>query len=327
MADLKPAYLICGDDEARMDAWRARLRARAEEEGPSATLELMRDERLSGETVADAITQLTLSMGPRYVLADRVEKWKERDAQAVAEALARLPAGTVVVFIAFGKAPKGLGKAVEACGGEVREYEAPKSRSYPNWTRQQAAELGIELDRDAAETLVARTPRDEKAKPPRLRQQTLMRELEKLALFAGEGASVDAATVELLTSSGDARMFELADAVIEGDRERALRLAEKLRTQGEDMMYILFALLRQIRTAHRAWALVNSGKSAGDVQSALRVPAFVARKVVSQVKNLDGERFERALDLLAELDWSVRGGTDRDPESALTLMLAGAGDI
>jgi DNA polymerase III delta subunit len=72
-----------------------------------------------------------------------------------------------------------------------------------------------------------------------------------------------------------------------------------------------------------AWALVTSGRS-GEVQSQLRLHPFVARKIVSQVKNLDGARFVRALDLLAELDWSVRGGTDRDAVSVLTLMLSGA---
>ena len=130
-------------------------------------------------------------------------------------------------------------------------------------------ELGFELEKDAAEALVARIPRDEKKKPVRLRQQTLMRELEKLALYAGEGTTVDADTVALLTRSGDARMYELADAVIDGDRERAVSLAEKLRDQDEDMMYILFALLRQIRTAHLAWAMLDSGKSPQEIQSAL----------------------------------------------------------
>jgi DNA polymerase III subunit delta len=325
MAELKPAYLIHGEDEAKMDAWRARLRARVRKEGDAATLEVLRDDRLTGEAVAEEITALTLSMGSRYVLADRVEKWKERDVKPVVVALARLPAQTVVVFTAFGKAPKGLDKAVEACGGEVREFKAPQTRSFPGWAREQAGELGFELDRDAAESLVARVPRDEKVRPPRLRQQTLMRELEKLAVYADEGATVDARTVALLCNSGEARMFELADAVIDGDSARALTLAEKLRSQGEDMMYILFALLRQIRNTHRAWAMVNAGQPVARVQSELRVPGFVAKKIVSQVKSLDGERFERALDLLAELDWSVRGGTDRDPESSLTLMLAGAG--
>ena len=35
MADLKPAYMIHGDDDAKIDAWRARVRKRAEQErGP-----------------------------------------------------------------------------------------------------------------------------------------------------------------------------------------------------------------------------------------------------------------------------------------------------
>jgi hypothetical protein len=71
--------------------------------------------------------------------------------------------------------------------------------------------------------------------------------------------------------------------------------------------------------------MVNEGRPMGEIQSKLGVPQFVARRIVSQVKDLDGERFERALDLLAELDWEIRGGGQRDQESALTLMLAGAG--
>jgi DNA polymerase-3 subunit delta len=321
MADLKPAYLIWGEDEGKIDAWRSRVRKRAAED-PEATLVVLRDERLKGEAAAEEIGALTLSRGRRYVLIDGpVQKWKAADVKEVAAALDSLPQQTVAVFVAVGEAPKTLGKAVKACGGEVHECKGPKPREYRDWTAQQAGKLGLELDRDAVDVLLGSALRDDKN---RIRQQSVLRELEKLVTYAGDGSAVDADTVKLLTSSGDARMFELADAVIEGDRERALRLAERLRTQGEDMMYILFALLRQIRNAHRAWAMVNAGKSVAEVRSKLGVPEFVARKIVSQVKNLDGERFERALDLLAELDWSVRGGTDRDAESVLTLMLAGA---
>jgi DNA polymerase-3 subunit delta len=323
MADIKPAYLISGEDESRIDAWRARLRTRAEED-PAATLEVLKEDRLTGEAAAEEITALTLSMGRRYVLADGVQRWKDRDVKEVVAALARLPAETVVVFIALGESPKGLEKAVKACGGDVHDYPAVAPRAYPAWARERAGELGFELEREAAEALVARVPRDEKKR--RLRQQSLLRELEKLAIFAGENATVDANDVELLTTSAvETQTYELADAVIEGNRERALSLAEKLLSQDEDMIVILYALRRKLRDSHRAWAMVNSGKSLGEVQSALGVPGFIAKRIVSQVKKLDGERFERALDLLAELDWSIRGGSSRNPESALTLMLAGAG--
>jgi DNA polymerase III delta subunit len=91
------------------------------------------------------------------------------------------------------------------------------------------------------------------------------------------------------------------------------------------MMYILFALVRQIRNSRRAWAMINAGKSLSEVQSELRpMREWQVKKLVSRVKSLDGEQFERAIDLLAELDWEIRGGGQRDQESALTLTLAGA---
>ena len=321
MAELKPAYLISGEDESKIDAWRNRVRKRVAEDGPEATLEILRDERLTGELVAQEMTALTLSMGRRYVLADGVQGLKAGDVKAIVAALTELPAATVVVLIASGPAPKALAKAVEACGGEVKEFKAP--RGDPAWAREHAKKLGIELDGEAADALVARVPRDDKKK--RVRQQTLMRELEKLALFAGEGATVDVRTVDLLTASAaETQAYELADAVLEGDRERSLELAENLVGHDVDMMVILFALRRKLRDAQRIWAMLSSGSSIAEVQKELGIHPYAVKLLASKVKNLDSRRFERAFDLLAELDWSVRGGTDRDPESSLTLMLAGA---
>ena len=39
MPDLKPVYLVCGDDDAKIDAWRLRLRRRAEDENGPGGLE------------------------------------------------------------------------------------------------------------------------------------------------------------------------------------------------------------------------------------------------------------------------------------------------
>jgi DNA polymerase-3 subunit delta len=324
MAELKPAYLIHGEDEGKIDAKRSGFRALANRE-PSATLDVFRDDRMTGEAAATEIGALTLSMGRRYVLIDGpVQKWKAADVKAVAAALAAIPAQTVVVFVVAGEPPKELDKAVMACGGEVRGYAGPTPKKYRDWTVDQAKHLGLELDSEAVDVLLSRAPRGDKN---RIRQHSVIRELEKLAIYAGDTGALDADTVmELTGSQAEAKMYELADAVLAGDRASALGIAEKLRGQGEDMMYILFALVRQIRNAYRAWAMSNAGTSSGEIEKALRpMRPWQVKNLISRVKNVDGERFERALDLLAELDWSVRGGTDRDPESALTLMLAGAG--
>jgi DNA polymerase-3 subunit delta len=157
-------------------------------------------------------------------------------------------------------------------------------------------------------------------------QQRLLRELEKLASYCN-GVAADAEAVETLTrSASEARGYELADAVIEGDKERALRIAEDLRARGEDIMHVLFALLRQLRNSHRAWAMAASGKSVKEVQSALRVPPFVAKRIVAQARRADGDRLERALDVVADLDYAVRGAGRLDADSALTLAVSRAAE-
>lgn len=330
MADLKPAYLVCGDDVVRHDQWRARVRDRMHSEGDSSAHEVLKGDQLSPDALVQAVSALTLALGRRWVMADGIERWSDRDASSVAEALRSLPPETVVVLITKPpppgkpptKPPAALVKAVEAIGGEVHICEAPKPGAYPRWIADRAGDLGLALTADAAELLLELIGTN---------QQRLLRELEKLALYCGaegedagggKGISVDADTVEALTTTAtEVRAWELADAVVEGDTARALSLTEDLRVNGEEMMPILFALLRKLRDSYRAWAMSASGKSTGEIQSALRVPPFVAKKIVAQARRADGERLERALTVLADLDYAVRGAGRLDNDSALTLAV------
>jgi DNA polymerase III subunit delta len=334
MADLKPAYLLHGDDDAKLDSWRERLRARARDEGPSTSLEILGGDALTIDAFVEATGALTLSVGRRYVLADGVDRWKEKEVKQAAGALKALPPDTVVLLIAPGKvvrrrgqptrgpAPEALLEAVTAIGGEAQLCEAPTPSKYPAWTVKQGAELGLVVSDDAAQALVERVGTDENRN---VRQRRLMRELEKLAVYAPEGGRVDRETVEAATMSDvEARAYELADAVIEGDRERALVLAEDLRDRGAEMMHIVFAMLRQLRQARRAAAMLDTGASKQEIASALRVPSFIANQIAARAGRADAANLERMLEQLAELDYAVRGGINVDSETALKLPLAGA---
>ena len=76
MADLKPVYLVCGDDDAKIDAWRGRVRRRAEDERGPGGLETF-DARASDPVeVAAALASLTFDPGIRYLLVDGAGAWK-----------------------------------------------------------------------------------------------------------------------------------------------------------------------------------------------------------------------------------------------------------
>jgi DNA polymerase-3 subunit delta len=324
MAELKPVYLLHGDDEVQLDAWRARIRTRATGEG--ASLELMDAARDPGEEVAIALSSMTLSMGTRYVLVDGIERWKDKDVVAVVQALVSPPPETVVVLIGTVRresqkkawsVPAKLVKAVEKAKGEVNELKSPKASGLPAWIVKQGKPMGLTVDPDAAQALVERIG---------TRQRRLMRTLEKIVRYQPEGGRVDVELVEELTVTDvESQGYELADAVIDGDRGAALRLAENLQDYDQDIMYILYAMLRRANEVRRAWAVIETGGTTDDVAAALGYrQAWMAKRVFAQARRADGERLERIAAGLADLDFAIRGGGKVDTNTALTLTLAAA---
>jgi DNA polymerase III subunit delta len=331
MADPKPAYLLQGDDEVKIDGWRNRVRQRALDD-PEATLEVFPDKTPVDE-IAAALSSMTLAMGRRWMLVEGVERWKDKEVQSVAEVLNGLPPDTIVVLIATGAikrdkgkekppAPAALVKAVQKCGGEVTTYKAPTASQYARWTVEQASKVGLSMSVEAGQALADRVGQDDKR---RLLERRLMRELEKIAIYAPEDARVDVETVEELTASdAEARTYELADALVDGNLPLAVSLAEDLRDRGADIMYVLFALLRKVGDTRTAWAVLERGGSRKDVAAALGMPEWRAKAIVAQAERADGARLERLAAALADLDYAVRGGTNVDAATELTLMVAGA---
>jgi DNA polymerase III subunit delta len=318
VADLKPAYLVCGDDDAKIDAWRARVRRRAEEERGPGGLELF-DARVSepGEVVA-ALAALSFEPGTRYLLVDDAGSWHAGDLAPLEAALAHLPPDTVLVLIVRGKARGDLAKAVEKAGGEVREYQAPKAWALPKWCTERARELGLELDKEAAKQLVARVG---------TRQQQLSRELEKLALALHPSTTATAEDVERLASADAApQAYDLADALVLGDLPTSVALTEELGLHGERPSRLLYTIVRRLREVHRAATLLESGMPEQKVAESLRAPPWLAKKTVARARDADLATLERALCVFADLEVDLRGGGDvqLDEDTAFSLALARA---
>src|SRR3954451_18966603 len=196
MADgLAALYLIAGTDQAKIDATRARLRSRAEGEGGAAALEVFEGSEGRGspdhEALLAAIPAMSLTESRRYLLADGVDRWRERQLTAVVDAIGALPPDLTVVLISRAKAPAKLAKAVKAAAGEIHEFEAPKPREMPRVLVGDAKRLGFSLNPAAASILVDRMG----GSPVRLGNG-----LEGLARWAGEGGSVSPADLEAMVS-------------------------------------------------------------------------------------------------------------------------------
>jgi DNA polymerase III subunit delta len=314
---MKPAYLIAGADEAKIARARGRLRERAERESGQGALEIFEagEGRRSPDVdaVLTSLAAISLIASRRYLLVDGVEAWGKGDAERALEALRLIPPDTTVALVAHGKPPAGLAKAVEKAGGEVLSFELPRERDLPKQLVADARELGFELEPSAARLLV------ERLGPRSMRLRT---ELERLALWAGEGGNVGIDDLEaMISDTSEEAIWTLADAVVAGDEPETMRVAERLVSQGEALPRIVYSLAPRLRQALKAATELEAGKPAGEVAKGLSMHPYAAKMLVAKVKGRSPEDLDASIRALADLELWSRGGSDYPERVAFTLTL------
>jgi DNA polymerase III subunit delta len=306
MADLKPAYLIHGDDHGAVAERRAGLRALAEREGRAEGVEALDGELATPAGVAGALSAMTLAIGRRVILVDGVERWKQAEVeQQLVPALAAMPPDTTVVLFAREegktKAPAAVHEAVKRAGGQVVAQATVKPWELPKWARAQAERMGVELDMAAASALVGQVGE---------RQQRLLRELEKLALELQVPRKVSVEEIESRAArSAQYRAFTLADSLVGSDSREATRSYVRLREQGERLSGLIYLMASRLREALAISLRLQAGESAGEVRRGLRMPPKAAERFVKDIARTDPERLRSALRALADLELDTRGGS------------------
>ena len=311
--EMRPLYLIAGTDGAKIDATRARLRARAEREGGAGALEVFEPSEGRGapdhEALLAAIPAMSLTgraatCSPTGSSAGATASWRRWPRRSAA-----LPPDLTVVLIARAKAPAKLPKAVKAAKGEVHEFEAPKAREMPRILVADAQRLGFRLEPAAARVLVERMG----ANPVRLGN-----ELERLALWAGEGGEVTAADLDaMVADTSEAAVWSLSDALLERDPAQP-SLAERLIAQGENVTGLIYGLASRLRKPAPP-PPAGGGHAAKQVESARDAP--LRGQAAGRPPGEPTSAAAQATEALADLEVWCRGGADYGDELALTLAL------
>jgi DNA polymerase-3 subunit delta len=198
------------------------------------------------------------------------------------------------------KAPDGLHKAVKKAGGDIAAEQSVKPWELPKWVMARAGELGVDLDSSAAHALIGHVGE---------RQQRLLRELEKLALGAEPGASFDATEVDELTAaSAERRAWSLADAIVAGEAQAAVRIYLTLRAQGERLPGLLYWMAQRVRAAHEIAQAIDDGQPVAQIKRGLRMPPRAADRLIADARRTGTERLRSALEQIADLELASRGG-------------------
>ena len=138
-------------------------------------------------------------------------------------------------------------------------------------------ELGVSADAAALEWLAQRLGED---------RMLMRRELEKLALYVGEGGRVGVEDAVACVAEGSALGLEEAlMAAFSGDPATADRALETAFAEGANAVQVVRAALRHVQRLHLASLAVAGGAAPGAAIDGLRPPVFFRHKPA----------FERAL--------------------------------
>ncbi len=320
MPEFQPAYLIHGDDHGRIGERRSALRALAERESGTNGVECFEGDQSAPDIVAGALAAMTFAIGRRFLIVDGAERWKDADiARHLLPALATLGEETTIAFFAREegryKVSSQLAKTVEQIGGSVATERMLKAKELPRWLQAEAGRLGVRLDRDGAQALVAHVGD---------RQQRLLRELEKLALELGPDARIGAEHVEAAAAhSAERQVWGLVDRLVEGDGAATMRAYLQLAAQGESLARLVPLLARRVREVLVIAQRLETGEGPAQIKAAIKGNSWALDRRIAEARRSDVGRLSRALEVLADLELASHGASElSDPTEAIRAIRA-----
>jgi DNA polymerase III subunit delta len=249
--------------------------------------------------LADEAAQLSLAGGRRVV---RVRGAADALGRLFAGFLAEVP-GEALVVVEAGElsGSSALRRAFEGSprGAAIGCYpDAPRDRAAV--IRESLAAHRVTASRDATQYLVDHLGED---------RLVTRSELDKLALYVGDGGRVELDDAVLLV--GDSAALELDDAVMaaaEGDMARLDRVLARVFQEGESPVTVVRAVLRHLHRLHAMAARISAGASVDEVMRTARPPIFFKHQdgMRRQLAQWREPRLRIALDHIAQAEIHIK---------------------
>ncbi|UAW99185.1 DNA polymerase III subunit delta [Halopseudomonas nanhaiensis] len=185
----------------------------------------------------------------------------------------------------------------------------------PNWMRDRLAAAGIQAHPDALELLSTRVEGNLLA---------AAQEVEKLKLFC-QGQVLDVETVgQVVADSARYDVFGLADAMLQGQPQHALRMLNGLRGEGVEAPVILWSLSRELRALSSMADDLARGLPIDRIFAAQRPPVWDKRKplIAQALKRHPQQAWPQWLRIAQHVDEQIKGQQPGSVWDGLTRIVA-----
>jgi DNA polymerase-3 subunit delta len=266
-------------------------------------------------TALDAARTIPFGSSRRVVVLRNASQLAADDAKPIAAYVAAAEP-TAVLVLDYGEKspPAALAKALKAIGAREVSVDEPLATVLA----QHAKAAGLKLERDAADAITTRLGED---------VGRVAGIVDLLASTFGPGARLGAGDVEpYLGDEGGVPVYELTNAIDDGDHVRALGVLARLRdASGLHPLQVMASLTNHYRRLLRLDDPDLRGEQ--DAVAVLkelsgRAPnPWVAKKSLAQARGLGADGIRAAYDLLAQADLDLRGARRIPDEAVMDLLV------
>lgn len=319
---LAPVYLVTGDELLLVNEVVDALRAAAIRCGCEERESHVVERGFSWESVAASLASLSLFSAGKLIEIRLPKPTPGDEGSRQIRLLAGRPAdGNTVVIVTPAltrKIAESAWATALATAGVWVETRLPALAELPRWIGQRFRTAGLRCEPEGLQLLADRVEGNLLA---------AQQEIDKLALVHTPGTELTVAEIRAAVADG-ARfdVFQLGDAALSGDVERAVRVLEGLREEGTAAALVLWSLVREVLV------LVDAGVRASRDSSPLRAVqgagVWKSRTdlYLQALRHHKPGTLRRLLRMAGRVDQIVKGARPGEPWNALlelTLALAG----
>ncbi|MEQ9394808.1 DNA polymerase III subunit delta [Haliea sp.] len=186
------------------------------------------------------------------------------------------------------------------------------ARDMPRWLRQRLQGAGLDIDADALELLSERLEGNLYA---------AVQEVEKLKLLASNGRVTIATVTAAVLDNARYNLFAMVDTALNGDATAALRMVHGLRGEGNDLVPLLWAVAREVRSLYAMQLDCEAGQNMSRVLNSHRVWQSRSAAVQACLQRHDSSSLGSLLQQALTVDGSLKGFADGDPWDQLDRLL------
>lgn len=309
--NFKRVYLLFGDEPFLLNSYKKKLRE-AITDRDTMNFNYFEGKGPDLHEIISLADTMPFFAERRLILIDGSGFFKGAQEELL-EYLPRIPETTCMVFCESDVDKRGkLYKKVKAVG-YAAELKKQGAADLMKWAGGILARDGKKITRQVMEYFLERTGDD---------MGSIYMELEKLICYTAGREVITKEDVDAVGSVHvENRIFEMVSAIVSGNIKKAMDLYEDLLVLKEPPMRILFLIARQFNQLLQVRELTEKGSQRSEIASALKVPPFVAGKLMSQAKTFDKRQLLSYVEFCVDVEQAVKSGRLSD-RLAVELVIA-----